>query len=133
MPHLENRAEAEMVVEASRFPPFGDRSLLATNPHTLFRGGPAAETMRSMDEATLVAGMIELVHAVENADDIAAVVGLDMLLVGANDLCNSLGVPGNSTTRAFVTLTATLLKLAGREASISASADSTHGRMSPRT
>jgi 2-keto-3-deoxy-L-rhamnonate aldolase RhmA len=94
VPHLENRAEAEMVVEASRFPPFGDRSLLATNPHTLFRGGPAVETMQRMDETTLVAGMIESVHAVENADDIAAVVGLDMLLVGANDLCNSLGAPG---------------------------------------
>jgi 2-keto-3-deoxy-L-rhamnonate aldolase RhmA len=50
--------------------------------------------MRLMDEATMVAGMIESVRAVENTDDIASVAGLDMLLVGANDLCNSLGVPG---------------------------------------
>ena len=40
------------------------------------------------------AGMIESVRAVENAGDIASVAGFDMLLVGANDLCNSLGVPG---------------------------------------
>lgn len=94
VPHVENRAQAEDVVDAARFPPAGSRSLLATNAHTLFRGGPAAETMQKMEEATLVVGMIESVTAVENADDIASVDGLDMLLVGTNDLCNSLGVPG---------------------------------------
>ena len=94
VPHLESRAEAEAIVEAARFPPAGDRSLLAINPHTLFRGGPAAETMRKMNEATLVVGMIESVAAVENVEVLASVEGLDMLLVGTNDLCNSLGVPG---------------------------------------
>jgi 2-keto-3-deoxy-L-rhamnonate aldolase RhmA len=94
VPHVENRAEAERIVEAARFPPAGERSLLATNAHTLFRGGPAEEVMQRINESTLVVGMIESVTAVRNADDIASVDGLDMLLVGTNDLCNSLGVPG---------------------------------------
>lgn len=94
VPHLETRAQAEEVVDAAYLPPRGGRSLLAANPHTLFRAGPAAETMEKMNEATLVAGMIESVRAVENADDIASVDGMDMLLIGTNDLCNSLGVPG---------------------------------------
>ena len=94
VPHLETRAEAEDIVDAARFPPAGRRSILATNPHTLFRGGPAVETMQKMNEAALVIGMIESVTAVENAEDIASVDGLDMLLVGTNDLCNSLDVPG---------------------------------------
>ncbi|CCV16573.1 putative aldolase [Mesorhizobium sp. STM 4661] len=94
VPHVENRAEAEEIVDASRFPPRGSRSLLATNAHTLFRGGPAAEVMEDMEEATLVVGMIESAIAVENSDDIASVDGMDMLLVGTNDLCNSFGVPG---------------------------------------
>src|SRR4051794_35277082 len=46
VPHIESRSEAEMIVEAARFPPSGERSLLTTSAHTLFRGGPAAETMR---------------------------------------------------------------------------------------
>jgi 2-keto-3-deoxy-L-rhamnonate aldolase RhmA len=50
--------------------------------------------MQKINEETLVVGMIESVIAVENAEDIASVKGLDMLLVGTNDLCNSLGVPG---------------------------------------
>ncbi|MBY5721312.1 aldolase [Rhizobium leguminosarum] len=94
VPHVETRAQAEDIVEAALFAPKGDRSLLATNAHTLFRGGPAAETMAKMNEATLVVGMIESVNAVENAADIASVAGMDMLLVGTNDLCNSLGIPG---------------------------------------
>jgi 2-keto-3-deoxy-L-rhamnonate aldolase RhmA len=94
VPHLETRAQAEDVVDAAKFPPKGSRSLLGANPHTLFRGGPAAEIMQRMNEATLVAGMIESVLAVENAEDIASVDGMDMLLVGTNDLCNSLGIPG---------------------------------------
>lgn len=95
VPHVENRSQAEAIVDAARFPPRGSRSLLATSAHTLFRGGPAAEVMQRMEEETLVVAMIELVTAVENADDIAGVDGVDMLLVGANDLCNSLGVPGD--------------------------------------
>lgn len=94
IPHLDTKAEAEAVVQAAKFPPLGNRSLLGLNPHTLFRVGPAAETMRQMNEATLVVAMIESVAAVENADDIASVDGMDMLLVGANDLCNSLSIPG---------------------------------------
>lgn len=94
VPHLENADEARAVVAAAKFAPLGDRSLLAMNPHTLFRGGPAAEVMRKMNEATLVVGMIESARAVENADEIAAVEGMDMLLVGTNDLCNSFNIPG---------------------------------------
>ena len=33
-------------------------------------------------------------QAVTNADSIAAVPGVDMLLVGSNDLCAEMGIPG---------------------------------------
>ncbi|WP_049730957.1 HpcH/HpaI aldolase family protein [Rhizobium ecuadorense] len=94
VPHLETRAQAEDIVDAAKFQPMGNRSLLGANPHTLFRAGPAAETMAKMNEAALVVGMIESVRAVENAEEIASVDGMDMLLIGTNDLCNSLGLPG---------------------------------------
>ena len=94
IPHLETRAQAEQVVQAAKFPPMGGRSLLGPNPHTLFRVGPAAQTMQAMNDAVLVVAMIESVLGVQNADDIASVPGLDMLLIGTNDLCNALGVPG---------------------------------------
>lgn len=94
IPHLETRAQAEQVVQAAKFPPLGNRSLLGPNPHTLFRVGPASETMERMNDAVLIVAMIESVTAVQNADEIASVAGLDMLLIGTNDLCNALGAPG---------------------------------------
>ena len=94
IPHLDTAEDARRAVQAAKFPPLGQRSLLAMNPHTLFRGGPAAEVMAKMNGATLVVGMIESETAVTNADAIAAVEGMDMLLVGSNDLCNSFGIPG---------------------------------------
>lgn len=94
VPHLETADQARAVVQAACFPPIGNRSLLGPNPHTLFRTGPAAQVMEAMNKAVLVVAMIESVTAVDNADEIAAVPGMDMLLVGTNDLCNALGVPG---------------------------------------
>src|SRR5258708_10999838 len=38
--------------------------------------------------------MIETAEGVERADEIAAVDGIDMLLIGSNDLCTELGIPG---------------------------------------
>ena len=38
--------------------------------------------------------MIESAEAVTAADQIASVDGVDMLLIGTNDLSNSLGIPG---------------------------------------
>ncbi len=94
VPDVETRDEAEQLVAAALFPPYGRRSLLAANPHTLFQAGPAVETMQAMNAATLVVAMVESREAVENAEAMAAVPGIDMLLVGTNDLCNALGVPG---------------------------------------
>lgn len=94
VPHVDTRAEAEAIVDAARFPTSGTRSLLGANPHTLYRTGPAVETMRRMNEATLVVAMIESSTAVENAEEIAGVDGLDLLLVGTNDLSASLACPG---------------------------------------
>lgn len=94
VPHIERRAEIEAVVEAAKFAPIGNRSLLGMNHATLFRSGPAKETMRKMNDATLVVSMIESAKAVENVEDIASVEGLDMLFLGTNDLCGAYGVPG---------------------------------------
>jgi 2-keto-3-deoxy-L-rhamnonate aldolase RhmA len=38
--------------------------------------------------------MIETPRAVENAEKIAAVPGIDALLMGTNDLCLEMGIPG---------------------------------------
>ena len=51
--------------------------------------------------ASSVILMIETKDGVENADEIAAVDGADVLLIGSNDLSIELGVPGGFQTPVF--------------------------------
>jgi 2-keto-3-deoxy-L-rhamnonate aldolase RhmA len=55
---------------------------------------PLDEGSAAVNEATLLVLMIETGEAVANAAEIAATPGVDVLLVGANDLSMELGVPG---------------------------------------
>ena len=47
-----------------------------------------------MNDATMVVVMMETVAALENVEEIAAVDGVDMMLIGTNDLCNEMGITG---------------------------------------
>ena len=53
-----------------------------------------AQTVRELDQASMVVAMIESRAGVEAADAIAAVDGVDIVLVGASDLSVELGVAG---------------------------------------
>ena len=56
---------------------------------------PVAEVTRQSNDLTFLVVMIETATAVANADAIAAVPGIDCLLIGSNDLSLDMGIPGN--------------------------------------
>jgi 2-keto-3-deoxy-L-rhamnonate aldolase RhmA len=93
-PRIETVEEAETVVRACRFPPRGQRSQLASVPMTGMRPTPAKELNPMLDAATIVKVLIETPLGVANADAIAAIDGVDVLALGANDLTAELGIPG---------------------------------------
>ena len=93
-PHIQSASAAAQVVRAAKFPPLGDRSFTASLPHFQFRTLPATEMFEALNDATMVVVMIESAEAAAAVDEIAAVKGVDMLLIGTNDLCASLGIPG---------------------------------------
>ena len=92
VPHVERADQARAVVDAARFAPLGNRSFVATRVHTLFRPGNAAKMMPLLNTETLIIAVIESAVALQNLQEIAAVPGLDVLLVGTNDLSNSMGL-----------------------------------------
>jgi 2-keto-3-deoxy-L-rhamnonate aldolase RhmA len=49
---------------------------------------------QAMNDATMVVVMMETVAALEHVEEIAAVDGVDMMLIGTNDLCNEMGITG---------------------------------------
>ena len=53
-----------------------------------------AETNAAMNEATSLVVMMETTAALENVEEIIATKGVDMLLIGSNDLCAEMGIPG---------------------------------------
>ena len=63
-------------------------------PQLNFRPVPIAEATAAINAATLLILMLETPEAVENVEAIAAVPGFDVLLVGTNDLCMEMGIPG---------------------------------------
>lgn len=94
IPHVDTPEQARAMVDAYRFAPVGHRSIGGAYPQFGFASRPVDEVVRGLDNATLVVAMIETPVAVENADRIAAVPGLDALLIGTNDLCLEMGIPG---------------------------------------
>lgn len=94
-PHVNTAEEARAFVDACRFPPLGHRSVAGVGPATLYRAAPLAELNAAGNAATLCIAMLETPAAIDNAEAIAAVPGLDMLLIGSNDLSAELGIAGD--------------------------------------
>lgn len=94
VPHVDNAEQARRVVDFCRFPPLGHRSIPGGLPQTRFATLPVTETVELVNRETLVVVMIETVEGLRNVDAIAAVPGIDALLVGCTDMAAELGVTG---------------------------------------
>lgn len=92
-PHVDSAEHAAELVSFCKYPPMGHRSA-AGNPVQLnYRPGPQREVADLMNNTLLTVMMLESPQAIENADAIAAVPGVDVLLIGTNDLCMEMGIP----------------------------------------
>lgn len=93
-PHVQSAAAARDYVRAAKYPPLGERSNAGPLPHLQYRAFPAADANAAIDAATMVIVQFESDAALANADDIVAVDGVDMVLIGTNDLLADWGMPG---------------------------------------
>jgi 4-hydroxy-2-oxoheptanedioate aldolase len=93
-PNVRSPDEARAVVTAAKYPPRGQRGASGGLPHLQYRNFPAAEANAALDGATMVIVQFESAQAVERAEEIAAVDGVDMVLIGTNDLLADMGLAG---------------------------------------
>ena len=56
--------------------------------------GPVADQIEHLNEDTIVISQIESKRAIDDIEDLLSVKGVDVALIGPNDLSISLGVPG---------------------------------------
>jgi 2-keto-3-deoxy-L-rhamnonate aldolase RhmA len=94
IPHVDSAEEAREVVAKLKYPPDGHRSVAGGVPQFDYRSVKIGELTKSLNAATLISVMLETPRAIGNAKEIAAVPGIDVLLIGTNDLCFEMGIPG---------------------------------------
>jgi 2-keto-3-deoxy-L-rhamnonate aldolase RhmA len=94
VPHVDTPEVARKMVSYCKYPPIGHRSVTGALPQLDFKPAPPGEATAAINAATLLILMLETPEAIDNVDGIAAVSGFDVLLVGTNDLCMEMGIPG---------------------------------------
>ena len=90
VPNIKSPEEAELAVQACRYPPEGFRGVGSLRGRLY--GGP--DYLEKANEEIAVILMIEDTEAVRRIAEICDVPGIDALFIGPNDLAASLGVPG---------------------------------------
>jgi 2-keto-3-deoxy-L-rhamnonate aldolase RhmA len=94
LPHVNNPQEAAQAVSLCRYPPLGHRSMAALGPPSAYQRLPAKESFAQRNAAVMVVAMIETQAGLDQAQAIAAVPGVDALMMGPMDLSLELGIPG---------------------------------------
>jgi len=94
-PMTETVEQAKNLVYYTKYEPLGGRGFTGCGPHTDYKTVPHRQLMEEHNKKVMTIAQIETVKGVENAKAIASVDGIDVLLIGPNDLSIALGIPGD--------------------------------------
>jgi 2-dehydro-3-deoxyglucarate aldolase/4-hydroxy-2-oxoheptanedioate aldolase len=120
LPRVERRADVELLVESIKYPPLGRRGMSSDAPHSGYEFRTLAEFVRINNEDTIAIAQIERRAAIENIDDILSVPGVDVALVGPEDLSVSLDLAEPDVADRVNTAIATLIAAAARHGVVAA-------------
>lgn len=93
-PRCDDAAEAREVVRWAKFAPLGQRGVDGSGPDMPYRSMPPAEYIAKANAETFIVVQLEAASAIEQADQIAAVEGIDGLMLGPADFSVLSGIPG---------------------------------------
>lgn len=93
-PRCDSADEAREVVKWAKFAPLGKRGFDGAGPDVPYLMTPMRKYIQEANEQTFVLIQVEEPHAVERAEEILAVPGVDMLMLGPADFSVLTGIPG---------------------------------------
>jgi len=93
-PRCDSAAEAAEVVRWSKFAPLGERGIDTANPDSPYCSMPLQEYIEAANRETFIIIQLEQPSAVDQVDSIAAVPGVDILMLGPADFSVLSGIPG---------------------------------------
>lgn len=102
LPMVNNAAEARGILDCMKYYPEGGRGVALGVAHDNYAPGPVPEKLSGANQRTTLFCQIETADGVKNADEIAAMPGVDCLWVGHFDLSSSLGIPGEFDNPKFL-------------------------------
>ncbi|HEX5826343.1 MAG TPA: aldolase/citrate lyase family protein [Candidatus Limnocylindrales bacterium] len=102
LPQVRDAAEARDGVRWMRYPPQGVRGLALITRGAGFGANGHPEVAATVNESILGVFQVESPEAVEAADELASIDGVDVLFVGPADLSHAMGIPGRIDTPEFV-------------------------------
>ena len=94
VPHVDTVERAKQIAKAFRYPPIGHRSWGGPPAVLGFNVKSNAEAQAALNQQVLIIAMIESPEGVKNAAGIAAIEGIDGLLIGTSDLSAEMGISG---------------------------------------
>ena len=90
IPYINSADEARQAVSCARYPTAGTRSVYFPQ-RSMNREGLLGYAGKA-NENVIVALQVETADCIKNIDEIAAIPGVDILFLGQNDLCMSMGL-----------------------------------------
>ncbi len=90
VPYINNADEARQAVSCARYPTAGTRSVYF--PQRSMNKAGLLGYAGAANDNVIVALQVETADCIKNIDEIAAVPGVDILFLGQNDLCMSMGL-----------------------------------------
>jgi 4-hydroxy-2-oxoheptanedioate aldolase len=90
VPYINNADEARQAVSCCRYPTAGTRSVYF--PQRSMNKAGLLGYAGAANDNVIVALQVETADCIRNMDEIAAVPGVDLLFLGQNDLCMSMGL-----------------------------------------
>ena len=90
VPYINTAEEARQAVSCCRYPTVGTRSVYF--PQRSMNKGGLLGYAGAWNDNAIVALQVETASCIENMEEIAAVPGVDILFLGQNDLCMSMGL-----------------------------------------
>ena len=90
VPYINTAEEARAAISCCRYPTAGTRSVYF--PQRSMNKGGLLGYAGAANDNVIVALQVETADCIRNIDEIAAVPGVDMLFLGQNDLCMSMGL-----------------------------------------
>jgi 2-keto-3-deoxy-L-rhamnonate aldolase RhmA len=96
VPMTSTPEQAERIVGYAKFPPMGKRGVGLANAQVDFGAAKAADFTAEANEKILVIVQIENREGIGNIDEILAVEGIDLAVMGPNDLSFDMGYQGQT-------------------------------------